>query len=411
MADQTFVIVGANLAGGRAAEALRKEGFDGRVVLIGAEPDPPYERPPLSKEYVRGEMAREKLFIHKPGFYEEQRIELRLGARATGLDVQARAVELEGGERIAFDKLLLATGGRPRRLDVAGAGLYGIYDLRTVADSERIAAELQPGRKLVVIGAGFIGAEVAASARKQGLEVTVLEMAPVPLGRALGDEMGRLYGEIHREHGVELLTGEALARFEGTTRVERVVGASGRAIDCDFAVAGVGIEPATELAAAAGLPVDNGIVVDEYAETSVPGIFAAGDVANFYHPVLGERLRVEHWANAQNQGVIAAKNMLGAREAYVEIPWFWSDQYDLNLQYVGHATSWDEIVLRGDAAGRKFTAFYLKDGRLRAALTVNRFKDIRPSRELIRRGAEVDATKLRDDAVELKGLIPVTQET
>ena len=409
MADQTFVIIGANLAGGRAAEALRKEGFEGRVVLIGAEPDPPYERPPLSKEYLRGQIAREKIFIHKPGFYEEQRIELRLGVRATCLDLQGRVVELESGERIAFDRLLLATGGRPRKLSVPGSDLDGIYDLRTVADGERIAAELRPGRRLVVIGAGFIGAEVAASARMQGLDVTVLEMALVPLGRALGDEMGGIYAEIHREHGVELLTGEAIDRFEGSGRVERVVGASGRAIDCDFVVVGVGIEPATELAEEAGLAVDNGIVVDEYAETSVPGVFAAGDVARFYHPVLRERLRVEHWANAQNQGVLVAKNMLGRREAYVEIPWFWSDQYDLNLQYVGHASSWDEIVLRGDVAGRKFTAFYLKGGRLRAALTVNRFKDIRPSRELIKLGVAVEAATLRDDAVELKSLIPATE--
>jgi 3-phenylpropionate/trans-cinnamate dioxygenase ferredoxin reductase subunit len=409
MADQTFVIIGANLAGGRAAEALRKEGFEGRVVLIGAEPDPPYERPPLSKEYLRGQIAREKIFIHKPGFYEEQRIELRLGVRATGLDLQGRVVELESGERIAFDRLLLATGGRPRKLSVPGSDLDGIYDLRTVADGERIAAELRPGRRLVVIGAGFIGAEVAASARMQGLDVTVLEMAPVPLGRALGDEMGGIYAEIHREHGVELLTGEAIDRFEGSGRVERVVGVSGRAIDCDFVVVGVGIEPATELAEAAGFAVENGIVVDEYAETSVPGVFAAGDVARFYHPVLRERLRVEHWANAQNQGVLVAKNMLGRREAYVEIPWFWSDQYDLNLQYVGHASSWDEIVLRGDVAGRKFTAFYLKGGRLRAALTVNRFKDIRPSRELIKLGVAVEAATLRDDAVELKSLIPATE--
>jgi len=409
MPDQTFVIAGANLAGGRAAEALRKEGFDGRVVLIGAEPDPPYERPPLSKEYLRGQLPREKIFIHKPGFYEKQRIELRLGVRATRLDLQERAVELESGERVPFDRLLLATGGRPRRLAVPGSDLGGIYELRTVADSERIAAELRPGRRLVVIGAGFIGAEVAASARTQGLDVSVLEMAPVPLGRALGEEMGQIYAEIHRERGVELLTGEAIERFEGNGRVERVVGASGRVIDCDFVVVGVGIDAATELAEQAGLIVDNGIVVDEYAETSAPGVFAAGDVARFHHPVLGERLRVEHWANAQNQGAVAAKNMLGRRESYVEIPWFWSDQYDLNLQYVGHATSWDEIVLRGDVAGRKFTAFYLKDGWLRAALAVNRFKDIRPSRELIKLGVGVEPAKLRDEDVELKSLIPVPE--
>ncbi len=405
---QTFVIVGANLCGGRAAETLRQEAFKGRVVLIGEDPEPPYERPPLSKEYLRGDSPRERLFIHPPGFYDEQQIELRLGVRATRLDLQARAVELAGGESISFDRLLLATGGRERRLSVPGSDLEGIYYLRTLADSERLAQELQPGRRLVVVGAGFIGGEIASSARAKGLEVTVLEMAPVPLERVLGEEMGRLYSQFPREHGVELLTGEAIARFEGSGRVERAVGASGRAIDCDLAVAGVGIDPATELAEEAGLACENGVVADECCETSVEGVFAAGDVARFYHPVLGERLRVEHWANAQNQGVAAAKNMLGRREPYEELPWFWSDQYDLKLQYVGHATAWDRVVVRGDVAGRSFSAFYLQDGRLRATLTVNRFKDIRPSRELIKQGAPVDARKLQDEAVELKTLAPQT---
>lgn len=403
---QTFVIIGANLAGGRAAQALRKEGFDGRLVLIGAEPDPPYERPPLSKEYLRGELPREKIFIGKPESYQEQEIELRLGVAATRIDPQERAVELADGEHISYDKLLLASGGRERRLSVPGSDLDSIYYLRTVADSERIAQELRPGRRLVVIGAGFIGAEVAASARTKGLEVSVLEMAPVPLGRALGEELGRVYGEIHRDRGVDLRTGEAIERFEGGKRVERVVGASGASIDCDFVVVGVGIAPATELADAAGLAVENGVVVDEYCETSMPGIFAAGDVASFYHPVLDTRMRVEHWSNAQNQGVAAAKSMLGIREPYSEIPWFWSDQYDLNMQYIGHATRWDEIVLRGDVAGRSFTAFYLESGRLRAALAVNRHRDIRPCRELIRRGAPIESDKLKDEEIELKSLAP-----
>jgi 3-phenylpropionate/trans-cinnamate dioxygenase ferredoxin reductase subunit len=404
---QTFVIVGANLAGGRAAFALRKEGFDGRIVLIGAEPDPPYERPPLSKEYLRADMAKEKLFIAKPETYEEQSIELRLGVRATRLDATGHAVELENGERIAYDKLLLATGGSPRKAGAPGSDLEAIYYLRTLADSERIGAELQPGRRLTVIGAGFIGAEVAATARMKGLDVSVVEMAPVPLGRALGPEMGGIYADIHRQRGVHLHTGEAIERFEGSARVERVVTSTGRSIDCDFVVVGVGIAPATELAEGAGLTIDNGVVVNEYCETSSPDVYACGDVANFFHPVLGERLRVEHWSNAQNQAAIAAKNMLGVREPYVEIPWFWSDQYDLNMQYVGHATSWDEVVLRGDVRERKFTAFYIKGSRLRAALTVNRHRDIRPARELIRQGVAIESAKLRDEDIELKSLVPV----
>jgi 3-phenylpropionate/trans-cinnamate dioxygenase ferredoxin reductase subunit len=405
--QQTFVIVGANLAGGRAAFALRQEGFEGRVVLIGAEPEPPYERPPLSKEYLRGDVAKEKLFIARPEAYDEQAIELQLGLRAKAFDPAAHTVELENGERIGYDKLLLATGGYPRELDVPGAGLEGIYELRTLADSERIGAELRHGRRLTVIGAGFIGAEIAASAQMKGLDVTVVEMLPVPLVRALGPEMGGIYADIHRDHGVHLYTNEAIERFEGATHIERVVTSTGRSIDCDFVVVGVGIVPASELAAQAGLEVDNGIILNEYCETSAADVYACGDVANYYHPLLGHRLRVEHWSNAQNQGIAAAKSMLGLREPYADIPWFWSDQYDLNLQYVGHAVRWDEVVLRGNVAERKFTAFYIEGGRLRAALTVNRHRDIRPSRDLIRNGMPVESAKLKDEGIELKSLIQV----
>lgn len=402
----TFVIVGANLAGGRAAQALRKEGFDGRLILIGAEPDPPYERPPLSKEYLRGESPKEKLFIVPPAFYDDNDIELRLGVEAKRVDAQERAVVLESGERVSFDALLLATGGRARALPIPGADLEGAYYLRHVGDSESIAAELREGRRLVVIGAGFIGSEVAASARMKGLAVTVLEIAPVPLERALGRELGGICAEIHRDHGVDLRTSEGVERFEGAQRVERVIATSGAAIDCDLVVIGVGIVPNTEIAEGAGISVDDGIVVDEYCQTDVDGIFAAGDVANFYSPILDERLRIEHWANAQSQGRAAALNMLGRKEPYNEVPWFWSDQYDLNMQLVGHAPSWDEVVFRGSVSERTFTAFYLKDGRLRAALAVNRFRDIRPSRELIKTGLEVDSRKLQDDETELRSLLP-----
>ena len=351
-------------------------------------------------------MPRERLFINTVEYYQEQQIELRLGVAATRVDPQAHVVELADGEKLRFDRLLLTTGARERRLTVPGSDLEGIYYLRTLADSDRLAGELQPGRRLVVIGAGFIGAEVAATAHGMGLKVSILEMAGVPLERALGEEMGRLYGEFHRDQGVELFTDEAIERFEGSGRVERVVGASGRGIACDVVVVGVGMEPETELAEAAGLAVENGIVVDEYCETSFAGIFAAGDVANFYHPVLDERLRLEHWANAQNQGVAAAESMLGKREPYIEIPWFWSDQYDLNLQYVGHARTWDRVVMRGDVASRKFSAFYMKDGKIRATLAVNRFKDIRPSRGLIGQGIPVEAEKLQDEGIDLKSLLP-----
>jgi 3-phenylpropionate/trans-cinnamate dioxygenase ferredoxin reductase subunit len=401
---QTYVIVGASLCGGRAAETLRKEGFDGRLVLIGAEPDRPYERPPLSKEYLQGKSERERLFLRPPEFYEDQEIELRLGVRATGIDVRERALAMEGGEQLRFDKLLIATGGRVRRLSAPGAEMEGIHYLRTVADCEAIAAGLAAGRRVVVIGAGFIGAEVAASARTKGLEVMVLEVADVPLARALGPEMGGIYAEIHREQGVDLRLSAGVARFEGSRRVERVVTTRGDAIDCDLVVVGVGMEAEVGLVEGTGIQVANGIIVDEYCRTGLEGVFAAGDVANFPNPILGERMRVEHWANAQNQGVAAARAMLGELEPYAEVPWFWSDQYELNMQYVGHASAWDEVVLRGDVAGRLFTAFYLKDGGLRAAMALNRPRDISASRALIRAATPLTASQLQDEQVDLRKL-------
>ena len=401
----TIVIIGANLAGGRAAEALRKEGFDGQIFLVGEEPHPPYERPPLSKEYLRGEMPREELFIQPESFWTEQEIELVMGVRAVALDLAAKRVELSSGERLSFDKLLLATGGRVRRLGVPGADLTGVHYLRTVDDCESLARELQPGRRLAVVGAGFIGSEVAASAREKGLEVTMIEVLPVPLQKALGPEVGRIYAEIHREHGVELVLGEGVERFEGDGRVRAVVTSSGRRIECDLVLVGVGIAPAAELAEAAGLEVDNGIVVNEFCETSHSDVYAAGDVANFYSPVLGRRLRVEHWHNAQNQGAAAARSML-RREPYAEVPWFWSDQYDLNMQYVGYADGWDEVVFRGDVEGRRFTAFYLREGRLEAALAINRPRDIRACREMIRARVSVDPRQLADESQDLRALLP-----
>ena len=401
---KTYVIVGANQCGGSAAETLRKEGFDGRVVLIGAEPERPYERPPLSKEYLRGEEERDRIFLRPPEYYREQQIELRLGVRAKQLHTREREVQLDGGERLGFDKLLLATGGRVRRLPVPGADLEGVHYLRTVADSELIASEMKGARRAVVVGAGFIGAEVAASARMSGLEVTILEMAEVPLGRALGTEMGRIFADIHREHGVDLRLGTGAERFEGGQRVERAVTSDGESVECDFVVVGVGIDPETALVERTGIKVEDGITVDEYCETNVEGIFAAGDVANFPNPFLNEHIRVEHWSNAQKQGVAAAKAMLGVREPYAEVPWFWSDQYDLNMQYVGHASEWDEVVLRGDVAGRKFAAFYLKDGRLRATMAVSRPKEIAACRKLIPAGTHLTAEQLKDEDVDLRKL-------
>jgi 3-phenylpropionate/trans-cinnamate dioxygenase ferredoxin reductase component len=401
--NRTFVVVGANLCGGTVVHTLRQEGFDGRIVLLGEEPDLPYERPPLSKEYLRGEQPRESLFVRPPSWYEDNQVDARVGTRVTAVDPGGRAVELSDGERLEYDAVLLATGGRPRKLP--REPLERVLYLRRIGDADRIRAELGAGGHLVVVGAGFIGAEVAASARTLGLEVTCLEMLDVPLERALGREMGGLYAEIHREHGVDLRTGEGVESIEeadGGVVVRTTLGAS---IEGDAVVVGVGIEPNIELGQSAGAKIDNGIVVDEFCRTTVDGVFAAGDVANHWHPVFGRHVRVEHFDNAIKQGAAAARNMMGRAEPYADPHWFWSDQYDHNLQYSGYAASWDQIVVRGSTEERNFVAFYLEDGVLRATLGLNRGKDVRRSMKLIRSKAKPDPLALRDEDVDLRTLV------
>jgi 3-phenylpropionate/trans-cinnamate dioxygenase ferredoxin reductase component len=402
---ETFVIVGASLAGGGAAATLRQEGFDGRVILIGAEPQPPYERPPLSKEYLRGESSFEQTLVQSSDFYGENGIETRFGVRASRVDPAKKVIELDGEEGVAYDKLLVATGGRNRRFPVPGLDLEGVYDLRTMADCERIRAEIGPGRKAVVVGMGFIGSEVAASLRQSGVNVVVVDRNKVPLRRVLGEEVGRVIEGIHRDHEATLIFEDTVAAFEGADRVERVVTQGGRRIECDFVVVGLGVEPVTELLADTGAEIDNGIAVDEFCRTGVEGIYAAGDVANHYHPVFERRIRVEHWQNALNQGPAAARNMLGKDEPYDDIPWFWSDQYDFNLQYTGFHTEWDELIVRGSMEERNFVAFYRKDERVLAAVAVNRGKDLRRSMRLIKAQRPVDATKLQDPDVDLRALV------
>ena len=404
---ETMVIVGASLAGGSAAVTLRQEGFEGKVLLIGAEPQPPYERPPLSKEYLRSESSFEDALVRAPDFYDENGIETRFGVRATRVDSADKAVELDGGERLLYDKLLVATGGSNRRVPIPGIGLEGIYGLRTVVDSERIRAEIAPGRKAVVVGMGFIGSEVAASLRQSGVEVTVVDRNTVPLRRVLGEEIGRVIEGIHRDHGTQLISKDTVAAFEGVSRVERVTTARGRRIECDFAVVGLGVEPATDLLAGTGVEIDNGIVVDEYCRTNVEGIYAAGDVANHYHPIFGRHIRVEHWKNALKHGPAAAKSMLGDGGPYEEVPWFWSDQYEHNLQYAGFHTEWDELVVRGSLEERSFVAFYRKDGRVLAAVAIGRGRDLRRSVPLIKAQEQVEAAMLRDPDIDLRTLAGV----
>jgi 3-phenylpropionate/trans-cinnamate dioxygenase ferredoxin reductase subunit len=405
MTSNTFVIVGASLAGAKAAETLRAEGFDGRLVLIGAEPERPYERPPLSKDYLRGEVGREKVYVHDEGFYLAHDIELRLGRTAASLDTAISEVALDDGERLRYDRLLLTTGAEPRRLAIPGATLDGVLYLRTVEDSDRLRERLDRGGSVVVIGAGWIGAEVAASARQRGLDVTIIDPLTVPLERVLGTEVGSIYRDIHADHGVRMLPGTRVEAFEGGTAVERVRTSDGRMLECDCVVVGVGVQPRTGLAARAGLAIDNGIVVDEHLQTSVPGVFAAGDVANAHHPFYGEPVRVEHWASALHQGPVAAQAMLGQAAVYDRVPYFFSDQYDIGMEYAGLARTWDRVVFRGDPAGREFIAFWLTGDRVVAGMNVNVWGVIDPIQWLIRERLAVDDRRLADPGVPLEDLV------
>jgi 3-phenylpropionate/trans-cinnamate dioxygenase ferredoxin reductase component len=402
--DQTFVIAGASLAGAKAAETLRSEGFDGRVVLIGAERERPYERPPLSKDYLRGESGREQVYVHEEGFYAEHEIELRLGITVTHLDPSSRLLALDDGDPLRYDRLLLTTGSEPRRLSIPGAELDGVHYLRSVGDSDALRERLDRGGSVVVVGAGWIGAEVAASARQRGLDVTIVEPQSVPLERALGAELGAVYRDVHADHGVRLLLETGVEAFEGGAAVERVRTTDGQELACDFVVVGVGIEPRTQLASAAGLAVDDGVLVDEHLQSIVPGVFAAGDVANAWHPFYRERIRVEHWANALNQGPAAARNMLDRREPYDTIPYFYSDQYDVGMEYAGHASTWDRIVFRGDPASREFIAFWLVEDRVVAGMNVNVWDVTDHIQRLIRERVSVDDRRLTDTDVPLEAL-------
>jgi 3-phenylpropionate/trans-cinnamate dioxygenase ferredoxin reductase subunit len=403
---QQFVIVGANLAGGTAAITLREEGFDGEIVLIGAELQYPYERPPLSKEYLQGKKPFEDALLKPASFYDEHNIRTLFGVRATRIDPQNQVVELENSNSVPYHKVLVATGVRNRPLRVPGADLEGIYDLRTVADADRILAESRPGRRAVLVGMGFIGSEIAASLRSLGVEVTVVEFFKTPLFRVLGERVGHVFEAIHREQGVQMFFGESVAAFEGTRRVRHVVTSNGRRIEGDFVIAGVGVEPVTDVVAGSGVKVENGIVVDEYCQTNVEGIYAAGDVANHFHPVFGRLIRVEHWQNAIHQGRAAARSLLGKREPYDDVHWFWSDQYNYNIQYAGFHSGWDELVVRGNLDQRNFVVFYMQEQRIAAAVAFNRGRDVQRVMPSIKARIQVDAAKLQDESIDLRLLVP-----
>ena len=401
----TFVVVGAGQAAGRAVEAMRAEGFDGHIVVVGAEDHPPYERPPLSKQLLTGDYEPERTYLHDRSFYDERGIELRLGTKALHIDREAGTVELSDGDTLAYDKLLLTTGARVRRLSSPDAEKPGIHYLRDIDDSLAIRAHFGDGANLVIVGGGYIGLEAAAAAVSQGCRVTVLEMAPLVMNRVVAPEISRYFEAVHRDHGVDVRTGVAVEGFAGDSRVTAVRCDDGQLIPADFVIVGVGIEADADLADSAGLAVDNGIVVDEFGATADPAIYAAGDVANHPNALLERRIRLESWQNAQNQAINTARAMCGRMEPYAEIPWFWSNQYDLNLQLVGMPETWDQVVMRGDIADNKFAAFYLADGRVVAANGVNNPRDVRVARMLIQQKASPDMDALGDPEIALKSLL------
>ena len=404
MTKPVFVVVGASLAGATAAAELRTGGFDGRVILIGAEPERPYERPPLTKDYLRGETEREKAYVHADDFYARLEIELVTGVSVTAIEPGRSRLTLDSGRTLGYDKLLLTTGAQPRRLDVPGAGLDGIYYLRTLADCDLLRERLAAGGRVAVAGAGWIGSEFAASARQRGLEVTVIDPQALPNERIFGSEIGSFYRDLHTRHGVSMLLGDGVESFEGNGAIAAVQATSGRRIECDFAVVGIGVLPRTSLATDAGLQTGNGIAVDARLHASAPDIFAAGDVANAWHPFYQRPVRLEHWANALHQGPAAAQAMLGQPVSYDRIPYFFSDQYDAGMEYSGFAPEWDEVVFRGDREGGEFIAFWLRDARVVAGMNVNVWDVNDHIQALIRSRQPVTVAALADPDTPLDSL-------
>lgn len=404
--DRSFVIIGAGLAGARAADTLRAEGFDGRVVLVGEERVRPYDRVPLSKQYLRSEPGGHQLFVHPEDYYGDHDIDLRLGTRAASIDVGARQVVLESGERLDYDRLLLSTGASLRKLRLPGSELQGVHYLRRLGDADRLRDAFSPANRVVVVGAGFIGCEVAASARQLGKQVALVDVGRLPMERALGPEIAEFYRGVHADHAVELHLGVGVMEFRGGPVVEEVELGDGQVLAADVVVVGIGVQPRVDLARSAGITVDDGIVTDEHLATNVPGIFAAGDVANARHPFLGTGLRLEHWSSALEQGPVAARNMLGRGAAYDRVPFFFTDQYDVWMEYTGYAADRAELVVRGDLAAGEFIAFWLRDGRLIAGMNVN-IKGVPDTiAALVASGRAFDPATLADPAVDLDGLLP-----
>ena len=398
------VIVGAGHAAGQAAASLRQEGYEGAITMIGNEPYIPYQRPPLSKKFLAGEIGIDRVYFKPPEFYEKENVTVKLGTRVTEIDRNAKTVHTDKGETLTYSKLLLTTGSRVRELNLPGFDLEGVFYLRNVGDVEGIQSYFNKGGKCVIVGGGYIGLEVAAVAAKHGIDVTVLEMAPMVMARVVDPIVSRFYERVHKEEGVKIVTGAAVSGFEGKNgQLTKVTCADGTAHEADFVVVGVGILPNVELAVEANLKVENGIAVDECCRTSDPDIYAAGDCTNHPNPLLGERLRLESVHNALEQAKTAAAAICGKEKPYAQIPWFWSDQYDLKLQIVGLSAGYDQAVVRGNPdEGRSFAVFYLKEGRLIAVDAINRAPEFMMSKQLIAKGVSIPAEKLRDESINMK---------
>ena len=402
-----FIIVGGGLAGAIATQTLREEGFDGRITLLGQEPNAPYERPPLSKDYLQGKADRDSIFVHPEPWYAEHEVDLSLGAAVTSLDPAARTVTTDTGAQLHYDKLLLATGSKPRRLEVPGAELHGVHYLRNVEDSERIKIEFARAERVVIIGAGWIGLETAAAARAAGLDVTLLVSGDMPLQRVLGPEVAPIFDELHRSHGVDLRYRTTATELTGRHgAVTGVILSDGTRIDADMIIVGIGAVARTELAAAAGLKIDNGLVVDEHLRTSDPDIFAAGDIANAYNPRLGRHIRVEHWANARRQGVVAAKAMLGQDAVDLRPSYFYTDQYDLGMEYTGDIgpAGYDRVVFRRYAEASQVIVFWLSEQRVQAGMNINVWDVAEDIERLVQSARPIDVDELADPAIPLASL-------
>jgi 3-phenylpropionate/trans-cinnamate dioxygenase ferredoxin reductase subunit len=403
MAGPTVVVIGASLAGAKAAEAARDAGYEGRIVLVGDEAHAPYERPPLSKAVLRGEAEPDSTRVHPDGFYDDHGIELVTG-RVTTIDPVDRRVELDGGDTLAFDRAIVATGAEPRRLTVPGVELEGVRYLRSVDNALELRDAIGASHRVAVIGAGWIGSEVAASARQMGAEVVLVAPASVPLQRVLGDRVGDVFRALHADNGVHLRLGAGVQELRGAVAVEELALTDGSTEAADLVVVGIGVTPRTEVAAGTGLRVDDGIVVDQYLESSVGGIYAAGDVANAWHPHYRRHVRVEHWANALNQGAAAGSNVAGRREPYDRLPYFFSDQYDLGMEYIGLGAPEDDVVIRGDLDAREFVAFWHRFGVVTAAMNVNVWDVVDDLKEIVAAERPMDLDRLADESVDLAEL-------